>query len=345
MHPESESATPEPTQVNASQECLSQTANATTGANNFEGLTSSTGLLDHAEPQGSPALQNLLDSGPTLALQPSKSCEVPTVINIKPVSEALQVRKARRHGRVARLPKLPRDMVGRMLSNGVPYKNIVGALDELGPVVTERNISNWVTGGGYHEWQFEQDFALANRLDQDHLVDHLRRDDASELPEVGLQAAATRLSQVLVKKTGEDLEANLDKYSKMVDVLCRLNKEIGILQKQRDDARRSLGRAHDPVRIKDLEEFSTNDHERFYSDPPPESELEKPAEPPALPPEPTSEFLARQDAEDAADKRERNHQEFLAVLKGLNSKNGSSTSTPPKPSPSGAPGASNGHVR
>jgi hypothetical protein len=131
----------------------------------------------------------------------------------------------------------------------------------------------------------------------------------------------------------------------MVDVLCRLNQEIGILQKQRDDARRSLGRAHDPVRIKHTDEYSVNIHERCYSNPDPESELEKPAEPPALPPEPTSLFLERQDAEDEADRQERRRQEVLAVLRGFDSKNDPTPSDAPKPSSSGAPGSSNGHVR
>src|SRR5205823_8533560 len=98
-------------------------------------------------------------------------------------------RKIRRHGRVASLPKLQRDMVNRMLWNGVPYKNIVQALSECDYTLIERNISNWATGG-YLEWRLEQEAVLQNRLDQDHLLDFLRRDDAPELPEVGLQAAA-----------------------------------------------------------------------------------------------------------------------------------------------------------
>src|SRR5437763_781659 len=36
-----------------------------------------------------------------------------------------------RNGKIARLPKLERDMVNRMLHNHVPYPKIVAALDEL----------------------------------------------------------------------------------------------------------------------------------------------------------------------------------------------------------------------
>ena len=86
--------------------------------------------------------------------------------------------------------------------------------------------------------------------------------------EVGLQAAATRISQVLLQKTvcAADVEANLGSFSQMVDVLGRLNREIAILQKQRDESRRSLSRAHDPARIKDEEQMSALESERLFSD-------------------------------------------------------------------------------
>ncbi len=208
-------------------------------------------------------------------------------------------RKIRRNGRVASLPKLQRDMVNHMLWNALPYKNIVAALDEAGFTVTERNVSNWSTGG-YLEWSLAQEHVLHNRLDQDHMLDFLRRDDAPELPEVGLQAAATRLSQVLLQKLAraEDPEANLDNYGKLVDLLVRLNREIGVIQKQRDDSRRTLGREYDPVHVKEDEQISAIENERFFSNPPSDSTLSKPAVPPALPPIPTATIRARQAREE-----------------------------------------------
>src|SRR6266853_929650 len=246
---------------------------------------------------------------------------IATVIDTKPLPATVQSHTARRTGRVACLPKIQRDMVNRMLSNGVPYKNIVAALDEEGFTVTERNISSWATGG-HLEWRFEHDLVLQNRLDQDQLVDHLRRDDASELPEVGLQAAATRISQILVQKTAcaQDVESNLGTFSQMVDVLCRLNREIGILQKQRDDSRRTLGRSHDPARIQDAEQRSAISNERYYSDPPPDSKLAKPAVPPALPPIATSTILAEADQEAADRKKVAHHDSFLATFQALTGK-------------------------
>jgi len=61
----------------------------------------------------------------------------------------------------------------------------------LAPV---RNISNWKTRGGFKERCAEMDRALENRILQDNLTEHLRKNDASQLPEVGLQLAATQLS-------------------------------------------------------------------------------------------------------------------------------------------------------
>jgi len=190
-------------------------------------------------------------------------------------------------------------MVNRMLWNGVPYKNIVAALDDAGFTLIERNISNWATGG-YLEWRLEQEAVLENRLNQDHLLDFLRRDDAPELPEVGLQAAATRLSQVLMQKLAhaDDPEANLDNYTKMIDLLCRLNREIAATQKQRDDSRRTLGKEYDPVLVKDIEQVDAIETERSYSDPDPQSSLKKPEVPPLLPQIPTATFLAGQAREE-----------------------------------------------
>src|SRR5262249_34971036 len=78
-------------------------------------------------------------------------------------------------------------------------------------------------------------------------------------------------------------------------------REIAVSQKFRDDSRRSLGAEHDPVRVKDVEEISAIEHERYYSNPPADAGLEKPPVPPALPPIPTAEWLAQQAREEKRD--------------------------------------------
>jgi hypothetical protein len=274
-------------------------------------------------------LNELLNPQPSsqnqqLIVPPLSSANSAALVDAKPLPPPAQPRKIRRNGRIASLPKRHRDMVNRMIMNGAPYKNIVSAvLDAAEVPVTERNISNWATGG-YLEWRMEQEHVLQNRLDQDHLVDFLRRDDAAELPEVGLQAAATRLSQVLLQKLAraDDPEAHIDNYSRMVDLLCRLNREIAATQKLRDDSRRTLGRHHDPALVKDHEALEVNESERFFTDPPADSGLACPAEPPALPPIPTATILTRQAAEQEAERRAVIVKHNAELLKTILAKNG-----------------------
>jgi len=303
------------------------------------------------------------DLGPALDPQPPSSLNlvVPSqavaIIDAKPLTPAVAApgamspatcapRKSRRKGRVASLPKIQRDMVNRMLWNGLSYKNIVAALHESGFQLIERNISNWATGG-YLEWRLEQEAVLENRLNQDHLLDFLRRDDAPELPEVGLQAAATRLSQVLLQKLAhaENPEANLDSYTKIIDLLCRLNREISVTQKNRDDSRRTLGREYDPVRVKDIEQVGAIETERTYSNPCPESSLPRPAVPPLLPPIPTATFLAEQAAEERHEAELARIKHANAMMQSLLGKSASTAPRAPVPEGSRKPTEANGRVQ
>ena len=156
-----------------------------------------------------------------------------------------------RNGKIARLSHPIRDMVNRMLRNNIPHSKIVGALDEHGITVTQRNVSNWKTRGGYREWCAQDDRALETRLLQDNLVGHLRTTDASQLSEVGLQLAATQLSQFFLKPdVREQLTADPEKFSPAINVLCKLNRQLHRLQKYRDDSARELGHNYDPERLK-----------------------------------------------------------------------------------------------
>src|SRR6185503_9888524 len=122
-----------------------------------------------------------------------------------PASVALPFNSRPRCGKIARLPTDMRDMVNRMLRDAVPYQKIVGALDELGIRVTERNVSNWKTRGGYREWCLAQDHAAALHAHQDNLITLLRKENATDIAEVGLQAVATRLSQFFLTPAADEL--------------------------------------------------------------------------------------------------------------------------------------------
>ena len=166
-------------------------------------------------------------------------CARPDTLIVQPFEAALgRASKPHcRNGKIARLPKLERDMVNRLLFNNIPYAKIVSALDSLSINVTQRNISNWKTRGGYKEWCAEQERQLQLSLLQDHLTDYLRKNDAAQLPEVGLQVAATQLSSILLQpEAARELAADPKKYSQVVDMLCRLSTQISTLQKDRNEA-------------------------------------------------------------------------------------------------------------
>ena len=157
----------------------------------------------------------------------------------------------RRNGKIARLPKPVRDVINRMLFQNISQDKIVKALDELRIVVNQQNISNWKNRGGYREWCLAQEYATHLRLHQDNLIDLLRRHDASELPEVGLQAAATQLSRFFLTPTAQQLLASDPKeYERRVSMLNRISAQLKTLQKSRDDAAKALGSYHNPDRIR-----------------------------------------------------------------------------------------------
>ena len=168
--------------------------------------------------------------------------------------------KRTRNGKVARLPKPYRDMVNSMLRNNIPHDRIVGALEEVGLKVTRRNISNWKTRGGYREWCLAEDQAVALHLHQDNMLALLRRNNATELSEIGLQFAAMRLSEFFLSPQAPELLAtNPEEYHRRLADLARVNAEIQRVQKYRDDSAKAAGWKHDPERKrreteKDLEQ-------------------------------------------------------------------------------------------
>jgi hypothetical protein len=184
-----------------------------------------------------------------------------------PDTTALQLdRKRNRNGKIARLTKDLREMVNRLLRNNAPYSRIVKALKSYEIVVTERNISNWKVCGGYREWCLAEEHAIELRLHQDNLVNLLRKDSASHVPEVGLQVAATRLSEFfLTPEAAQLLASNPDEYHRRAATLARLTAEIHKLQKYRDDCARALGPKHDPEKIRHNNEEEFEQATKYYS--------------------------------------------------------------------------------
>src|SRR5947209_15976913 len=183
-------------------------------------------------------IERRIESSPVVIDSPS-ICIAPLLATVKPRSASSRIR----NGKIARLPKLERDMVNRLLFNNIPYSRIVDALGEHSITVTQRNISNWKTRGGYKEWCAEQERQVQLSLVQDDLTDYLRKNDAGQLSEVGLQVAATQLSLSLLRpETAQQLAAEPQKYAQVVDMLCRLSIQIQSLQKSRDESAKNAAR-------------------------------------------------------------------------------------------------------
>jgi hypothetical protein len=212
-----------------------------------------------------------------LAADPAATALIPQPANALPAGSATSAvspfrplsGKRPRNGKIARLPKNVREIVNRMLFNRIPQEKIVGALEEIGINVTQSNISNWRTRGGYREWCLAQDFALELHAHQDNLLDSLRRHDASELPEVGLQAAATQLSRFfLTPQAAELLASNPQEYDRRISMLTRVTTQLKALQRYRDDCAKELGPRHNPERLRRDTEAELEQLRQSYSETP-----------------------------------------------------------------------------
>jgi hypothetical protein len=102
-----------------------------------------------------------------------------------------------RRGKVARLRKVLRDKLNVMLLDGFPYAEILTALGEPAKDVTEQNITNWVTGGGYKAWLAEQRNLEETRVKQEVAMDLACPEGGSRIHQATLQLAATNLSQMV----------------------------------------------------------------------------------------------------------------------------------------------------
>src|SRR4051812_16292238 len=101
--------------------------------------------VPETKPQPLQSLADQLETKPCRSLALREEQRVSFIASIQPMDHpapciaelpaAVQSRVSGAHirnGKIARLPKLERDMVSRLLYNNVPYRKIVGALEERG---------------------------------------------------------------------------------------------------------------------------------------------------------------------------------------------------------------------
>lgn len=163
----------------------------------------------------------------------------------------------RRTGKIACLPNAIRDRINLMIRDGVPYRAIIDKLNapDAPPLpypITENNLSDW-KDGGYEDWVQEQLWQQEMRADRDSFSGLLAGPDPIQLPEGGLQLAATGVCQLLrdLSLSRSTPGADPDKYLRAANSLARLSRSILHVQLYRDacvKAREALKPLKDPKR-------------------------------------------------------------------------------------------------
>src|SRR5262245_7018477 len=102
-----------------------------------------------------------------------------------------------RTGKVARLPKNVRDAINHMLEDGFSYADIIEKLGPDGQGLNKHHISEWRTGGGFEEWQQDQQWLQEIRAQQQFGLELLQKEGETKINQIVLQVAITQVLQML----------------------------------------------------------------------------------------------------------------------------------------------------
>jgi len=147
---------------------------------------------------------------------------------------------SRRNGKIARLPKETRDMINRMLDDGLPYHVVIDELGEVGEGLNTQNITNWKQGG-YQDWVKNQEIIERTRAQTEFAIDLLGKTDGNanvaKVVEACHMVGATQLMDALLEH-GDDaikklLVDNPETYIRILNVVCRLA-DSGLRYDKRD---------------------------------------------------------------------------------------------------------------
>jgi hypothetical protein len=133
--------------------------------------------------------------------------------NSSPASGDAEDKPKYRHGRtgkVARLSKDARDQVNEMLSDGLPYADIIANLGEAGAGLDEGHIGTW-KNGGYQDWLREQTLLEQCRRRQELTLDFARENTGVDALQASQNIVIGLLTQALAE-CGE--EAIRDSFQK-----------------------------------------------------------------------------------------------------------------------------------
>ena len=135
---------------------------------------------------------------------------------------------ARRNGKMARLPRATRDMINRMLDDGLPYHVILDELGDAAQGINFQNLTNWKKGG-YQDWVKNQERAERLRLEMETAIDLLKENpdiDSKLVLKACSMLGAIQLFTAL-KEHGADAIRNMlrdkpEKYIGIFNLICRV---------------------------------------------------------------------------------------------------------------------------
>src|SRR5512133_483000 len=133
----------------------------------------------------------------------------------------------RRTGKIARLPRKLRDLINELLSDGLPYAEIIQRLKEssdppLPYDISEKNLSNWHTGG-FQDWERHQDRMDLMATKFDSAMDLAQTTEPHKLQELSLQLAAVRMCEFLSDMAIADPQTDPLIYLRLLSALPRIS--------------------------------------------------------------------------------------------------------------------------
>jgi len=147
---------------------------------------------------------------------------------LKALTTSPSTSEGRRNGKIARLPHATRDMINKMLDDGLPYHVIIEELGEAGEGLNTQNLTNWKQGG-YQDWLKNQALIDRMRAQTEFAIDLLSETgdaDASLVTEACHLVAAVQLLEALMEHGDQAVKKLLvDKpqtYISILNVICRL---------------------------------------------------------------------------------------------------------------------------
>ncbi len=164
-----------------------------------------------------------------------------------PIPTAAQAIKAhrRRRGKIARLPRLVREEVNIMLSDGLPDAEIITRLGEHGKDLNKDNLISW-HDGGYKDWLKDQPWLDALHSSLDFATNVLNDSDSPKIREASLIVAVKQMYELIKTFEPAEFRQQLARepstYSKILNSLAKLA-EVGLrYDRERGEATRSIAR-------------------------------------------------------------------------------------------------------